>query len=87
MEVEGGTRGQAIICNHCGRSPTRTLKNGAVMQIKEAIGHATAKGFREDQEKYNAATILGWKKLAFTGDQINSGYAIDTILEYFKNNE
>jgi hypothetical protein len=35
-----------------------------------------------DFEKANAATLLGWRVLAFTGDQVErSGYALDTIRE------
>lgn len=46
--------------------------------------HASKEGFANDQEKYNAATLLGWRKLAFTGQQVASGMAIDTILKFFE---
>ena len=46
--------------------------------------HSRGKGFENDCCKYNAATILGWRVLRFTGDMVRDGRAIDTILELFK---
>ena len=33
--------------------------------------HQTGKGFQGDCEKYNQATILGWRVLRYTADDIN----------------
>ena len=41
--------------------------------------HTRGKGFAEDCVKFNAATLLGYRVLHFTGDQIRSGYALETI--------
>ena len=46
--------------------------------------HVRGKGFEGDLEKYNAATLLGWRILRFTGDQVRDGRAIATIVEIFK---
>lgn len=43
--------------------------------------HTRGSGFAADCEKYNAAALLGWRVLRFTGEQIESGYALDTTLE------
>lgn len=45
--------------------------------------HASKEGFEADQEKYNEATLLGWKKLAFTGGQVKRGVAINMIERFF----
>lgn len=41
--------------------------------------HVRAKGFALDCEKYNQAALDGWTLLRFTGDQIRSGEALQTI--------
>ena len=41
--------------------------------------HVTPEGFKEDVEKYNAATLLGWRLLRFHRDQVKSGTAIATL--------
>ena len=41
--------------------------------------HTRGKGFEEDCEKYNQATLLGWKIFRFTGGQIKSGRALGII--------
>ena len=40
--------------------------------------------FRNDCEKYNAATALGWRVYRFTSDQVKSGMAIKQISEVIK---
>lgn len=37
--------------------------------------HTRGKGFEGDCEKYNAALLLGWRLLRFTGKMVNSGEA------------
>jgi len=46
--------------------------------------HTTGVGFRNDCEKYNAATALGWRVYRFTSDQVKSGMAIKQISEVIK---
>ena len=41
--------------------------------------HTTHKGYSADLEKYNMAQILGFSRLAFTTEQVNTGIAIETI--------
>lgn len=41
--------------------------------------HNRAKGYIADLEKYNEATLLGWKVLRFTPQQVKSGIAYDTL--------
>jgi len=41
--------------------------------------HTRGSGFEKDCEKYNAATIAGWRVLRFTGDMIKSGEALQVI--------
>lgn len=49
--------------------------------------HTSGKGFEQDCEKYNTATLLGWKVFRFTSNQIKSGSAIQTILQALKHHE
>lgn len=42
--------------------------------------HTTYKGFTADCEKYNAAALMGFRLLRFTSKQVQSGYALETIL-------
>ena len=46
--------------------------------------HTTGRGFEKDLEKYNAAALLGWRVLRFTGDMVRDGRAIDVIVEALK---
>ncbi len=39
--------------------------------------HTRGAGFTEDCVKYNEATLLGWRVLRFTGEQVNDGSAIE----------
>ena len=41
--------------------------------------HTRHEGFTADCEKYNEATLLGWKVFRFTSQQVNSAYAVDTL--------
>jgi hypothetical protein len=38
--------------------------------------HQTADGFQKDCEKYNEATLLGWKIIRVTADQIATAQAV-----------
>ena len=41
--------------------------------------HTRGRGYEKDAEKGNAAVLLGYRVLHFTRQQIESGYAVDTI--------
>ena len=43
--------------------------------------HSRGAGFEKDCEKYNAAVLLGWSVLRFTGAMVHSGVALDTITQ------
>ncbi len=49
--------------------------------IYAAGRHTRGAGFEKDCEKYNAAVLLGWSVLRFTGAMIHSGVAIETITQ------
>ncbi len=46
--------------------------------------HTRGAGFEKDCEKYNAAVLLGWSVLRFTGAMIRSGVAINTITQFMQ---
>jgi very-short-patch-repair endonuclease len=41
--------------------------------------HTSIAGFTEDCEKYNEATLLGWRVLRFTGEQVRDGTALKYV--------
>jgi hypothetical protein len=45
--------------------------------------HNRASGFLKDMEKYNLATLTGWKVLRYTPQQLESGEAADGIATLF----
>lgn len=49
--------------------------------------HQTGTGFSKDIEKYNLATLEGWRVLRFTGKMIKDGSAIELLKRALKNNE
>jgi very-short-patch-repair endonuclease len=46
--------------------------------------HTRGSGFEKDVEKYNAATVLGFRVLRFTGSMVKSGVAIETVIAALK---
>jgi very-short-patch-repair endonuclease len=46
--------------------------------------HVRGAGFERDCEKFNAATIAGWRVMHFTGGMIRSGEAVRAITEALK---
>lgn len=45
--------------------------------------HTRGKGFENDCEKYNEATLDGWRVLRVTTGQVNRGEAINWIERFF----
>lgn len=45
--------------------------------------HNTGKGYRDDVDKYNEASLLGWKVLRATVDMMKDGSAASLILRAF----
>lgn len=41
--------------------------------------HSRGSGMRSDAEKYNAATLAGWKVLRFTSDMVRDGSAVSVL--------
>lgn len=41
--------------------------------------HTRGAGFTADMDKYNAATLMGWRVLRFGGDAIKNGQAVNTV--------
>jgi len=46
--------------------------------------HTRGRGYLADLEKYNAATLAGWRVLRFTPEQINAGHCLNTLIEALK---
>jgi len=47
--------------------------------------HNRPQGFIADTEKYNAASVMGWTLLRFTGAQIRTGCALKQVQDAFFN--
>ena len=45
-------------------------------RVRVSGKHTSKKGFSEDCEKYEKASILGWKVIRVTGDNVRSGEAL-----------
>lgn len=43
--------------------------------------HTRGKGYINDMEKYNAATMMGYQVIRFSTQQVTSGFAIQEILK------
>lgn len=43
--------------------------------------HSRGRGMQADMDKYNRATLLGWRVLRFSTGQVQSGEAINTVLQ------
>lgn len=49
---------------------------------KSKSRHTTHGGYSKDLMKYNSAQILGYSRLSFTTEQVNSGLALQTIKKF-----
>ncbi len=59
-----------------------------LVEVEGGVGgksrHTSGQGFKNDCEKYNTATALGWRVLRFTTEQVTSGMAINAIIDLLK---
>jgi len=46
--------------------------------------HTRGAGFVADTEKYNAATLAGWKVLRFTEKSVRDGSAVELVARYLR---
>jgi hypothetical protein len=65
LEIEGATFGRQVICNYCNKKVYGVTKNGGTYPIRIGGRHTSGVGFEKDCEKYNAATLAGWRVLRF----------------------
>lgn len=73
LEIEGDTRGRAVICHACG-ARVRSVGTAGKLGRELRLGgrHTRATGFQSDCDKYNTATALGWSILRFTSEDLTS---------------
>lgn len=66
-------------------SPARASSHKIGIEIEGGVwfkgggAHNRGRGFVDDMEKYNHATLLGWRVLRFTPEQVLKGEAIAFI--------
>jgi tRNA(Met) C34 N-acetyltransferase TmcA len=65
LEIEGGLYGRGRKCALCGR--------------RLVAGHTSIERLRTDMEKYNAASLLGWRVLRVTPEQAAAGVAVALV--------
>lgn len=56
---------------------------GGTWSRKKKSRHTTAVGFEGDCEKYNTATLMGWRVYRFTSKMIKGGNALETLESIF----
>jgi very-short-patch-repair endonuclease len=86
VEIEGGSYGRTVTCNHCNK-PVYRIINGKKIMVREGMGHNTGKGSIEDMEKYNAAAQKGWLVLRFPSHEVNTKNTINTIRQTLFRNQ
>ena len=59
-------------------------RNSKAYKAADKVLVSASRAVRNDCEKYNAATALGWRVYRFTSDQVKSGMAIKQISEVIK---
>jgi very-short-patch-repair endonuclease len=63
-------------------------KAGLIVEVDGGVWsggrHTRPGGYIKDCEKLNAATLLGWRIMRFTTDDLGAGTATPMIVEYFK---
>lgn len=87
IEIEGGTFGKIVVCNHCHKKVFFVTKTGKIAYVRQAGGHNSGKGYKKDIEKYEEASFLGWTLLRFTTVQVerNPQKVCESILRAIEN--
>lgn len=88
VEIEGGL--QKRPCAPCKSTGVRRWVNGVPQPCRSCDGqgrsvgrHTRGDGYEADLEKYNSATLLGWRVLRFSTRQVHQGHAIDVLRGVF----
>jgi hypothetical protein len=71
LEIEGGIYGRGKKCPMCGR--------------RAVAGHTSIERLLKDMEKYNAASILGWRLIRATPGQLSDGTAAAAVAQALRN--
>ena len=71
LEIEGGIYGRGKKCPMCGR--------------RAVAGHTSIERLLKDMEKYNAASILGWRLIRATPGQLSDGTAAAAVARAIRN--
>lgn len=79
VEIDGGSWGNPVVCDKCGRTVHRRLKNGREVIVREGGRHNSGTGFENDLEKINEAILYGWTIIRVTPTMIQDGRALDWI--------
>lgn len=81
VEIDGGGFGRPVVCQRCLQTVKRKTAKGKTVIVREGGRHNTGTGANADNEKFNAAAMLGWRVLRFTTSALarNMGAAINTI--------
>ena len=53
------------------------------LHLRSRGRHLHPKGRQSDMDKANLATLMGWRLLTFSGDDVKSGLAVDVLSEHF----
>lgn len=65
LEIEGGIFGKGKVCPVCKQS--------------KRLGHTSVGGMLDDMEKYNEATLLGWRVIRVIPSEMTSGKAFRLV--------
>lgn len=86
VEIQGGEWGTPVICNHCGRPVTRTIRVGRgtakqqkVVPVREGMHHTRGQGVQDDYEKWATAHLQGWRVIPVTPAMVRDGRALAAV--------
>lgn len=86
LEIEGGTWGRPVHCNHCGQTVTRVVQVRGVNQVvpvREPMRHTSGPGYDSDAEKYSEAALRGWRVIRCTSTMLADGRARSLLRRAF----
>jgi len=82
LEIDGGTFGRPVVCNHC-HQPVKRMVNGRSVPVREGGRHNTGTGFEGDCDKLNEASALGWRGVRVTTAMVQDGRMLLALLKIF----